>query len=183
MKGERMKKILSLIILTVVLFTVISPAVAQETKPINLALFDPVQIYKNDQAIKGVRLNLIYGNNAAMTGLDVGIANWVTGDMSGLQWGFINYTMGNFSGWQNSPISMTGGHMLGVQTGWLFSMNESGKGLQWSGLTMSDNFIGLQLGIVNYAIDLHGIQIGLINIIKNGGMLPVFPIFNFSFDK
>ena len=25
------------------------------------------------------------------------------------------------------------------------------------------------------------IQIGLINIIQKGGMLPVFPIFNFSF--
>lgn len=48
---------------------------------------------------------------------------------------------------------------------------------------MSDDFIGLQLGLVNYAVQLHGIQIGLINIIKNGGMLPIFPIFNFSFDK
>ena len=48
---------------------------------------------------------------------------------------------------------------------------------------MSDNFVGLQLGIVNYAIQYHGIQLGLINIIKEGGMLPFFPIFNFSFDK
>jgi hypothetical protein len=28
---------------------------------------------------------------------------------------------------------------------------------------------------------MEGVQIGLINIIQKGGMLPVFPFFNFSF--
>ena len=130
------------------------------------------------------RFNLIYGNNSAMTGLDLGIANWVTGETKGLQWGWIvNYTGGNFTGWQTAPLCKTGGHILGIQTGWLVTLNGSGKGLQASGVTISDDYIGLQLGVVNYAVELHGIQVGLINIIKNGGMLPFFPIFNFSFDK
>jgi hypothetical protein len=34
--------------------------------------------------------------------------------------------------------------------------------------------------VVNYAVQYHGLQLGLINIIKEGGMLPFFPIFNFS---
>jgi len=178
-----MKTVLSIIIAGLILAAVVPAVFAQETKPINLALFDPVQIYKKDVPIKGFRFNLIYGNNSAMTGVDIGLANWVTGETKGIQWGLINYTMGNFTGWQSAPVQKVGGHMLGVQSGWLASINATGKGLQFSGVTYSDDFIGLQLGVVNYAIELHGIQIGLINIIKNGGMLPFFPIFNFSFDK
>jgi hypothetical protein len=41
---------------------------------------------------------------------------------------------------------------------------------------------GLQIGIVNYTETAYGIQLGILNIIKKGGMLPFFPIFNFSFD-
>ncbi len=178
-----MKIVLSLVIAALVLGAFAPAAFAQETKPINLALFDPVQIYKKDVPIKGFRFNLIYGNNSAMTGVDIGLANWVTGETVGIQWGLINYTMGNFTGWQSAPVTKTAGHILGVQSGWLLSINSSGKGLQASGVTISDDYIGLQLGVVNYAVQLHGIQIGLVNIIKNGGMLPIFPFFNFSFDE
>ena len=177
-----MKLVLSILVAAVILGITLSAASAQETKPINLSLFDPVQIFKNDVAIKGIRLNLIYGKNAAMSGVDIGIANWVTGETVGVQWGVINYTMGDFTGWQTGPVGNTDGHMTGVQSGWLVSINESGKGLMASGLTISNDFVGLQLAVVNYAVELHGIQIGLLNIIKNGGMLPVFPFFNFSFD-
>ena len=67
-----MKIVLSLVIAALVLGAVAPVAFAQETKPINLALFDPVQIFKKDVPIKGFRFNLIYGNNSAMTGLDMG---------------------------------------------------------------------------------------------------------------
>lgn len=179
-----MKIILSLIVASMILGAFVPMVYAQETKPINLALFDPVQIFKKDVPIKGFRFNLIYGNNSAMTGLDMGVANWVTGETKGLQWGLVvNYTAGNFTGWQAAPLQKVGGHALGVQMGWLVAINGSGKGLQASGVTISDDYIGLQIGVVNYAVQLHGIQIGLVNIIKNGGMLPFFPIFNYSFDK
>lgn len=72
--------------------------------------------------------------------------------------------------------------MTGVQTAALITINESGKGLQWSPVTVSKDFTGLQIARVNYAVQFHGIQIGLINIIREGGLLPVFPFFNFSFD-
>lgn len=177
-----MKPALSILV-AVVFLSAVAPVVhAQDTKPINLSLFDPVQIYKNDVAIKGFRFNLIYGKNAAMTGLDIGLVNWVTGETAGLQWGVFNHAMGNFTGWQNGPVGITGGFMTGVQSGWLVSVNDSGKGLMASGVTISEDFIGLQFGVLNYAVNLHGIQIGIINIIKQGGFLPFFPIFNFSFD-
>ena len=40
---------------------------------------------------------------------------------------------------------------------------------------------GLQVGVVNYAQSMRGLQIGLVNIIKQGGQFPVFPIVNWSF--
>jgi hypothetical protein len=177
-------KLAQLVLIAAVALAVLAPALsAQESKPINVALWDPVQIFKRDVAIHGVRLNLIYGNNAGLKGVDIGIANWITGDVTGVQWGAVNMTKGDFTGWQTGPIlQKVDGFMTGVQTAWLASLNESGKGLQAGGVTISQNFIGLQLGVVNYAVEFHGIQIGLINIIKKGGMLPFFPIFNFSFD-
>ncbi len=177
-----MKVVYFVLLAIVVVIACAPPGVsAQETKPINLALWDPVQIYNHDYVIHGLRLN-IYGNNAGLKGVDIGIANWITGDVTGIQWGFVNKTAGNFTGWQSAPIQMVEGHMAGLQTSWLVSMNGSGEGLQWGGVTISDDFTGVQIGIVNYAIEFHGIQLGLINIIKKGGMLPVFPFFNFSFD-
>ena len=151
----------------------------EESKPINLALWDPIQIFKNDVAIHGVRLN-IYGVNSELKGVDIGIANFITGNTTGIQWGVVNMTKGEFVGWQSAPINLVEGHMTGLQTGMLFARNGSGKGLEAAGVTMSDNFVGLQLGVVNYAVQYHGLQLGLINIIKEGGMLPFFPIFNFS---
>jgi len=39
---------------------------------------------------------------------------------------------------------------------------------------------GFQLGLINYARSAYGLQIGLINIIKQGGILPVFPVINWT---
>jgi len=38
----------------------------------------------------------------------------------------------------------------------------------------------LMLGFVNYAETMKGLQIGLINVIRQGGQFPVFPIVNWS---
>jgi hypothetical protein len=135
---------------------------AQE-KPIQLSLFNPVQIVPEDQSVKGFRFNLLYGKNAAMTGLDIGLVNMSTSLQQGVQLGAVSITNGGFVGWQNNFVSISKGNSTG---------------LQWS----SVNYHGLQLAVVNYAATMNGIQVGLINIIKEGGFLPVFPIFNFSFD-
>ena len=118
-----------------------------------------------------------------MTGLDLGLVNRVGGEMVGLQWGIIGWTEGDLTGWQNTAVSIAKGHMFGLQTGFA-AANGTGKGVMWTMLgNHSTDFIGLQFGLINYAVNLHGIQIGLLNIIKEGGMLPFFPIFNFSFDE
>jgi hypothetical protein len=136
--------------------------------PISLGLVTPVQIVPEGQGVSGFRFSLLYGNNAFVNGFDLGLVNMTTGGAEGVQWGAVSIVNGDFKGWQgNWIVSITkGGHFEGLQTG-LYNQAKHVK--------------GLQLGIVNQTETMEGVQIGLINIIHTGGMLPVFPFFNFSF--
>ncbi len=160
------------LLLTFAALLLILPAVnsnvyAQES-PIQVALFNPVQIAPEENSITGLRLSLLYGKNANMNGIDLGLVNITTGDQLGVQWGVVGYNEGNFNGWQDNLVSITKGNFVGLQSG----------AVTYNGSKMN----GLQIAIVNYAATLHGLQLGLINIIGKGGFLPIFPIFNFCFE-
>ena len=148
-----MKVVLIALVAIIALTSSLHSAFAQDSKPINLALWDPVQIFKNDVHIHGVRLN-IYGVNAGLKGVDVGIVNRITGDVSGVQWGIVNLTEGAFTGWHDGWVNHVGGHMAGLQTSYVYSGNATGQGVMLGAVTNSTDFVGLQLGIVNYAITL-----------------------------
>ena len=142
--------------------------VIAQSSPIQVALVNPVQIVPENNSINGLRISLIYGKNNNVTGIDWGFINNTTGDQVGAQWGAVGINNGDFNGWQNNFVSITRGNFLGLQTG--FVSYNSGK------------VTGVQFSVFNYAATLNGIQLGLINVIGEGGFLPVFPIFNFSFD-
>lgn len=154
------------------LFGIAQPVVAQEksaaqAKPIQLSLFSPIQIVKEDQAISGIRLSLIYGKNTSVSGFDWGLVTKNTSGMSkGVQWAFVGLVDADFTGWQGTFVGITKGRFEGFQSGFV---NSAG------------HVEGLQLGFVNVAGTMHGLQIGLVNIIKQGGQFPVFPIVNWSF--
>jgi hypothetical protein len=139
-----------------------------QNNPIQVALVNPIQIVHESNSIQGLRLNLIYGKNKDVTGLDWGFINSTTGNQVGIQWGGVGITEGNFNGWQHNFVSITRGNFLGLQSG--FVSYNAGK------------VNGLQFSVFNYAASLNGIQLGIINVIGEGGFLPVFPLFNFSFD-
>jgi len=162
------KTFISFAILFFILSVFFIPKVYAQEKPIQLALFNPVQIVPESNSIKGLRINLLYGKNSRVTGFDWGLVNFTTSDQLGIQWGGVGYTEGGFEGWQNNFVSITKGMFTGLQSGFV-SYNSS-------------KVNGLQFSVINYAATLNGIQLGLINIIGEGGFLPVFPIFNFSFD-
>ncbi len=138
-----------------------------QTEPVNVALFNPVQIFPENNSIQGLRINFIYGKNVSMEGLDWGLVNSTgSGGMTGIQWGFININEGNVVGWQSGAINLNDNNV---------------KGFQWGWFNKGNHVSGLQLGLVNMAESLYGLQIGLINFIKTGGQFPVFPIVNWSF--
>ncbi|MBD3402581.1 hypothetical protein GF420_06775 [candidate division GN15 bacterium] len=148
------------------LFAVDSHA-QEETKPIQLALLAPVQLFDEDTPISGIRLNLLYGRNTRVSGLDWGLVNHTTeGQSMGVQFGLVGIADDGFLGWQDNFVNITKGDF---------------EGFQWGAVNYANNGNGLQLGLVNYARTMKGLQIGLINIIKQGGQFPVFPIVNWSF--
>jgi hypothetical protein len=144
-----------------------APIRAEETRPIQLSLVTPVQIFPEEYRITGVRLNLLYGRNAAVSGLDLGLVNHTTtGESVGLQYGLVGVNDSDFLGWQDCVVNITNGNFEGFQYG---IVNYAG------------HMSGFQLGLVNYARTAKGLQIGLVNIIRQGGQFPVFPIVNWSF--
>ncbi len=162
-----MKKLVKLFFV-VITFALFGSTTLGQGKPIQLSLFNPIQIVPESESVSGFRFNLIYGKNANVTGLDLGLVNQTTGKEEGVQWGGVNLTDGGFTGWQASFVNVSKGSSVGLQTGTVnYHMG---------------HFNGLQFSIVNYAATLKGLQLGIINIIGEGGFLPVFPIFNFDFD-
>ncbi len=172
-------RIRSVVASALVALVVAAPLAAQQ-KPIQLALFTPVQIVPESQGVGALRLNLIYSVNRSVQYVDLGLVNVTTGGASrGVQWAFVSINRGSFSGWQHSFAAVTQGRFTGLQSG-AFTAAADGEGLQWSVVNTSQHWNGLQLGLVNYARTLKGVQIGLINIIRQGGQFPVFPIVNWS---
>lgn len=133
--------------------------------PIQLSLFNPVQIVPERESVNGLRLNLIFSKNSSLVGADLGLVNMTTGPQTGVQWGFVGIVEGKFSGWQWNMVSVDRGDFEGLQMGMYNS---------------AEYVNGLQLGLINNAASMKGVQIGLVNIIKTGGAFPVFPIVNWS---
>ena len=144
-----------------------TPGQAQN-RPIQVSLFTPIQIFPEDNSIKGFRLNLIYGRNVSVTGLDLGLINHTTtGKSKGVQFGLVGLSDSDFIGWQsNDWANVTKGKFKGFQSGIV---------------NYAKDMSGVQLGVVNYAEIMNGLQIGLVNIIRQEGAFPVFPIVNWSF--
>ncbi len=153
--------------LAVLAIAFVAAAAPAQDKPVQLSLFNPVQIVPESEAVSGIRLSLIYGKNTTVTGFDWGLVNHNTaGQSAGVQFGAVGYVEGDFKGWQDNMISIVKGDFEGFQSG---------------AVNHAKYVHGLQLGIVNYAGSMRGLQIGLVNIISQGGQFPIFPIVNWSF--
>lgn len=163
-----MKRIVIVILMAVSLPSFFTTDISYaQGQPIQLALFNPVQIVPEGQAITGIRLSLIYGKNTSVTGLDWGLVNHTTSGLSqGIQFGMVGYNEADFTGWMDNAVNITQGTDTGVQ----FGIFNHAKRME-----------GVQIGLVNHAESMHGLQLGLVNVIDSGGAFPVLPIVNWSF--
>ena len=154
-------------LIALLLLFIVAAAVQAQTKPVQLALFNPVQIFPENTSIAGIRLSLIYGKNASVSGID---------------WGLVNHTTSGTSlGWQMGLVGINDANFVGLQSSFVNVNEGSAEGVQWGFYNHARSMNGLQLGFINHAGTMKGLQIGLINIIKSGGQFPVFPIVNWSF--
>jgi len=133
--------------------------------PVQLSLINSIQIVPETESVTAFRL-AIYGKNTSTQYVDLGIVTQNTSGMSrGIQWSFVGL-QDDFTGWQAAFVNYSTGRVKGLMSGTV---------------NYSNYFTGLQFGLVNYTKTANGLQLGLLNFIDEGGMLPIFPIFNFSF--
>ena len=77
-----MKQTLKFALLFFVLFLNFNSVMFSQGNPIQLALFNPIQIVPEGESVNGIRLNLIYTKNANVTGFDMGLVNQTTGSQA-----------------------------------------------------------------------------------------------------
>ena len=148
--------------------------------PIQIALFNPAQIVKEDQSVGLVRLDFIYGKNVNVTGLEVGLINHTTGNQGGFTYGLASVVQGDFVGWQDNIINIADKSFLGLQWG-AFNQSKDGHGVQLGFVNVTEKMSGLQVGFVNYTRTMSkGVQVGVGNFILEGG-IPFLPIVNARF--
>jgi len=139
--------------------------------PIQLSLYNPIQLIPDDFDVYGLRLTFPYGLNNSVYGLDLGVWNTLKGDLWGV--GFA------------SLVSTRHGSMYGINTGGIVSITDADdvgwsiagcynhvggtvKGVQSTiAYNKAKNVKGVQLAIVNYCEDMSGIQLGIVNICKD----------------
>ena len=134
-----------------------------EDRPIDLALFSPIELFPATDSVTGLRL-AIYGVKENVTGLDIGLVKVIKGDFAGVAlWGG-NRVGGSGKGIQASLVNYVEKDFTGAQLGILnYSFGET-TGLQAGIYNRGGNFVGLQLGLINRATKLGGgLQIGLLN--------------------
>lgn len=171
---------------------------AQEIKPVQLAVFNPVQLVPEEDSIRGLRLSLFYTQNEDVTGaslvwlgvnrstgdvkgVEFGLGNWAEGSVKGAQLGMVNVVDGDLTGVQWGLLNMSRGQSKGVNLG-LINYNEgSFKGFQWGLFNHAAEMEGLQLGLFNHTRSLSGLQVGLGNYNGNKDPLEFMIFVNWSF--
>lgn len=174
-----MKKI---IVAAVLYFTIFSPVhtYAIDWTPLQLSLWNPIQLFSEEKNVIGLRLDLIYGKNKNIYGIDTGIINTLTGNANGIQVGLMNkaeHVKGIQVGLLGESKSLSG-----IQLNGLMSKTENLKGISISygfpGYSLAGSMDGLQIGLINRSgtfegegtisfYDSTGFQIGGVNISRN----------------
>ncbi|MFC1538566.1 LA_2272 family surface repeat-containing protein [Candidatus Latescibacterota bacterium] len=158
----------------------LTSSVQAQVKPIQLSLWNTVQLEDASTSIHGLRLAL-YGENENIIGLDCGIVLKVNGDMFGWQSGCVNLVEGDVKGYQEGFVNMVGGDVWGWQNGVVNFTEGETIGLQTGFVNMTNDLRGVQLSLVNVANIQYGLQIGIININKGGTPHGILPIVNWNF--
>lgn len=177
-----MNKRVFCIIGAAVLLAFLFPVVPLAQSPVQLSVFNPIQLVSEFDSVRGVSLGLIYTVNNDMTGFNLTLgANKLYGDMKGVQIGLINMNEGDVRWFQTGAYNRVNGNVYGWQNGLINYNDGLTKGLQTGVLNMTGDLRGLQIGFMNTTDTLYGIQLGLINLNASGDPFGFLPIINFGF--
>ncbi len=181
---EKERFMMKRIVVLVLLALVATPQFvrAEDVKPIQLAVFNPIQLVPEGDSIKGGRLSVFYTVNKDVSGLslvwlgvnratgdvngvEIGLGNWVEGSAYGGQLGIVNHAGKRFVGLQYGMVNVTEGDLSGLQWGLVNWTEGFMHGIQAGVVNVSKGqSVGLDLGVVNYSQDsFKGLQAGFVN--------------------
>jgi hypothetical protein len=155
-----------------VLFILLVAGMAQaaDAKFLQLSLFNPIQLVPEDQAIKGLSLDLFYTVNTDFTGFGLSFlgVNRATGNTAGVQWGLGNWDGGYVHGWQSGIANLAKQRFVGLQSGWLNITEGDVTGVQLGLVNWTEGYVhGWQSAAFNYTTGRFvGLQSGLVNMSK-----------------
>jgi hypothetical protein len=157
-----------------------APAYAEGCHPVQLSLVTPAQIVQKEDAVCGVRLDLLWGDNKAVWGLDAGLTNGAS-ELRGIEVGGLVNRLRNL---EDTPYTQSWGMQLaglvntnikapfaGFQVAGLVNDHDEASfiGIQVAGLANDNDrssFGGLQVALFsnqNYQSEVTGIQLALFN--------------------
>ena len=93
-----MKRLVFIVVL-VAMTAGMAPVIAAES-PVNLALFSPIQITREEDSVTAFRFSLVYGVNTGVTGVDLSLVGVNHGSGLGVSWHGAGLVDGDFTGWQ-----------------------------------------------------------------------------------
>ena len=136
------------------------------------------QVFPEETAVIGLRLNLIASRNDAVTGIDAGIVS-AGGDIQGVRANLVNLADYHFSGIEVGILNHDDA-VSGLTVGLFNTVDGDASGMQLGVFNKANAMTGLQIGLFNQAVTLRGVQIGVINLVDDGP-LTFFPVLNMAF--
>lgn len=138
----------------------------EEKTILQIGIWNPVQLYSQETAVSGLRLNIPYGVNLDMVGYSLGVINQNLRDSKGIELGLINRSGRDVTGFQIGLVNSAGRELHTAQLG-LYNWAEVSGGLQAGLVNRARLSKGLQLGLLNFAYEVTGgAQVGLLNFSK-----------------
>lgn len=147
--------------------------------PIQIGLSGPsCQLFAEETAVTGLRLNLAASRNDTVTGIDLGLVS-LGDDIRGIRANLFNTSDWHFSGLEVALCNREAA-LSGLAIGLFNAIDGDASGILVGAFNRANAMTGMQIGLFNQAGSLRGIQIGLINLIEDGP-LTFFPIMNMAF--
>ncbi len=156
--------------------------------PVNVSVFYPLSINKNDDVSTNINLTLFYGKVASVSGAELSsLVNHVKRDVEGFEVaGLVNVVGNNMHGFQSAGVvNCVGSSFEGFQSAGVY--NQVGgnatffqvagtanyvvgnfEGFQASGVVniLKGKLAGFQASTVNVAGDVDGLQVSVVNVAK-----------------
>ena len=173
-----MKKLSSALLLAAALSaTAVSAAPAWTPFQLGIA-GTACQLFPEETAVTGLRLNLVASRNDSVSGVDLGFVS-LGSEMQAVRVNLYNGSDYHFSGLEVGLVNNDTA-VSGMAVGLFNTVDGDISGMQIGVFNRANVMTGLQIGLFNQATTLRGLQIGLINIIDDGPVT-FLPVLNMAF--